>query len=80
MANNESPWAPVKWAPAKLAPVKWTLYGVTQEDEKTWLGDFESEKEISGIASFFANNPHFEHLEIFEGNDFKYAVMRIVGR
>ena len=61
---------------------KWKLYGVHWHDEvetRTWLGDFESEKEISGIATFFANNPHFEHMEIFEGEIFKYAVMRIVG-
>lgn len=60
-------------------PVPWKLYGVTENDEKTWLGDFDSEKEITGIANFFANNPHFEHMEIHEGNEFKYAVMRIVG-
>lgn len=63
-------------------PTPWKLYGVHWQDEvetRTWLGDFKSEKEISGIANFFANNPHFEHMEIFEGNNFKYAVMRIVG-
>jgi len=57
----------------------WRLYGVTKDDEKTWLGKFDTEAEISGIANFFANNPHFEHMEIFEGPDFRYAVMRIIG-
>lgn len=61
-------------------PIPWKLYGVTKDDEKTWLGDFELEREITGIANFFANNPHFEHMEIYEGEEFRYAVMRIVGR
>jgi hypothetical protein len=68
---------PTNWVHA--IPIPWKLYGVTRDDEKTWLGDFVSEGEITGFANFFANNPHFEHMEIHEGNNFKYAVMRIVG-
>lgn len=78
-ARDDGLSAPALVKTMNVIPPTWKLYGVTKNDEKTWLGDFESEKEITGIANFFANNPHFEHMEIYEGNDFRYAVMRIIG-
>lgn len=59
--------------------VIWHLYGVTKDDESTWLASYDNERSICSLADFCADNPHFEHLEIFEGEEFRYAVMAVRG-
>lgn len=57
----------------------WHLYGVDRQDEKTWLASYDNERSICSLADFIANNPHFEYLEIREGNEFRYVVMSLTG-